>query len=265
MVEESNEREQRDEAHQPPEDGDQVDPDLLELASEKRRGSILRPVLFVTVIWFGASIIGDWQSELEYFFSSSEPADVGSVTDFASERAQKGEDWESPLTHNRYSALEGVPSRRAQSDSYRFFKLVGGHVYVEVSREDADKSELEREFDDKKGEVDRTYFEGAGRAVNLSKTAERYRGLREYYYERYGTVFCDTEIAEEHREKIQKRAAQGDEESAEEPECVEGYLIEADVEPADHWWYVALAGLIGVFMLLNVWWLIRWIRDFFRA
>ncbi|MFW5967813.1 MAG: hypothetical protein ACOCV2_09860, partial [Persicimonas sp.] len=108
-------------------------------------------------------------------------------------------------------------------------------------------------------------FNGAGRAVDLSKTQERYRGLREYYFERYGTVFCDTEIAEQQAEAAKKAAAQAGEDEVEEPECVRGYLIESDVSPSSHWWYLVMTVLIGVFILLNVWWLFRWIRDFFRA
>lgn len=265
MVDESNEQKPPLEDDEPRQEEEPVDEELIELATEKRRGSILRPILFITVIWFGASIIGDWQTELEYFFSSSDPVEVGSVTDFAAERAKDEENWEPPIPHNRYVSLEGVPSRRAQSESYKFFKLVGDHVYVEVSREDDGKSELEREFDNEKGDTDRTYFEGAGRAVDLSKTQERYRGLREYYFERYRTVFCDTEIAEQQAEEARKAATQGDEDEVAEPACVNGYLIEADVSPSSHWWYLALSVLIGVFILLNVWWLVRWIRDFFRA
>lgn len=233
---------------------DDVDEELLDLASSNRQGSLLRPILFLVVIWFGVSIIGDWQSQLSYFFSSSDPVEIGNVTEFAAKRAQDP-NWQPPIPHNRYVSVEGVPSKRARSNRYRFFKLVGGQVYVEVPHEDGDKSALEQEFGDKSGEIDRTYFEGAGRALHLSQLSERYQGLRSYYYQRYGTLFCGMQLPEK-----QQRAA-----DAANQECVEAYLVETEVEPFDHWWYVMLTALIGIFILLNVWWLYRWIRDFVRS
>ncbi len=234
---------------------EEIDPELLGLASSRRRGSILRPVLFAVVIWFGISIISDWHSELAYFFSSTDPVEIGSVTEFASKRAQDPT-WKPTIPHNRYVSVNGVPSRRSQSKRYRFFKLVGGQVYVEVPRKDADKTELERKSKSaKQGEIDRTYFEGAGRALRLSDVPKKYDGLRKYYFTRYDTRFCGMKLS-----KKLERAA-----DAAGNKCVDAYLIEGGVAPHDHWWYVALAALIGMFVVLNIWWLIRWVRDFTRS
>jgi hypothetical protein len=245
--------EPKNEAHDEQFD-DEVDEELLDLASSNRQGSLLRPILFLVVIWFGISIIGDWKSQLSYFFSSSDPVEIGSVTEFAAERA-KDPNWQPNIPHNRLVSVEGVPSKRARSTRYKFFKLVGGQVYIEVPNEESDKSALEQEFGEKSGEIDRTYFEGTGRALHLSKVSERYQGLRNYYYERYRTPFCGMQLPEK-----QQRAA-----DALGEECMEAYLIETDVEPLEHWWYLLLTVLIGTFILLNVWWLYRWIRDFVRS
>ncbi len=252
MVEESHNTEE----HHPNEldEEEELDEELLDLASSRRQGSLLRPILFLVVIWFGVSIITGWQTQLSYFFSSSEPVEIGSVTEFAAKRAQDP-NWEADIPHNRYVSLEGVPSRRAQSKRYKFFKLVGDHVYVEVPRDVEDKSELELEFQDKEGDVDRTYFEGAGRALRLSKVPGQYEGLRTYYYQRYNTHFCGMTLPER-----EKRAAE-----AAGEECVDAFLVEIEAEPRDHWWYLALSGIIGLFILLNIWWLFRWIRDFVRT
>ena len=247
MVEESNDNEYAEE----PVDDEEVDPELLDLASSKRPQSILRPILFGVVIWVGVSIIGDWQTPLAYFFSSSEPVEIGSVTEFAAKRAQDP-DWETPIPHNHYVSLEGVPSRRAQSERYRFFKLVGGHVYIQVARDNADESALEREFDKEEGDIDRTMFEGAGRALDLSQSPDQYQGLKKYYFERYRTYFCGMQLSDKAKAAV-----------ADQP-CVDAHVVEIGVEPTDHWWYVALSGLIGIFILLNIWWLIRWVRDFIR-
>jgi hypothetical protein len=232
---------------------DEVDEELLNLASSNRQGSLLRPILFLVVIWFGISIIGDWQTQLSFFFSSSDPIEIGSVTEFAAERAQDP-NWDPEIPHNRYVSVEGVPSKRARSKRYKFFKLVGGQVYVEVPHAEDDKTELEREFGDQAGEIDRTYFQGAGRALHVGEMQQRYQGLRSYYYQRYGTVFCGMQLSDK-----QQRAM-----DASGQECVDAYLVETDVEPLDHWWYVLLTALIGTFVLLNIWWLYRWIRDFVR-
>lgn len=258
MVEEPHNRE-HDEFF---EDDEDIDPELLDLAAPRRSGSILRPILFIVVIWFGVSIIGDWKTQLEYFFSSSDPVEIGSVTEFAAERAQDP-NWQPDIPHNRYVSVEGVPSRRATSKRYDFFKLVGGQVYVEVPREDADKDPLEREFDKEEGDIDRTYFEGAGRALHLSEVPEQYTGLRKYYFQRYNTYFCGMQLPEKLDRAAKAAAAEADPDA--EKQCVDAYLIETQVEPSDHWWYLALAGLIGVFILLNIWWLFRWIRDFIRT
>jgi hypothetical protein len=233
---------------------EEIDPELLNLASSGRRGSILRPILFGVVIWFGISIISDWSSQLQYFFSYSEPIEIGSVTEFAAERA-KDPEWEPDIPHNRFVAIDGVPSRRAQSERYKFFKLVGDHVYIEVPQDDDGKTALEREFDKEDTDVDRTYFEGTGRALHLREVPHRYQGLRQYYYERYKTMFCGMPYSE---------AARAEAETTEQ-ECVEGFLVQTDVRPSSHWWYLALTLLIGTFVLLNIWWLVRWIRDFIRS
>lgn len=230
-------------------DREEVDPELMELAGNTRRGSVLRPILFVAVIVLGISIISDWRESLAYFFSPSEPVHIGTVTDFPAKRAEDPS-WQPDIPHNRYVKVEGVPSRRSESKRYRFFKLVGGHVYVEWPRPEQDP--LEAEFGEKeKGDIDRTFFEGAGRAVHFSKMSERYQRFRAYYSERYGTNFCGV--------------ADGAKIEAADGECVEAYLIQGGVEPSDHWWHVLMAGVMGVFVVLNVWWLFKWLRDFFRA
>ncbi|QDG51113.1 hypothetical protein FIV42_10315 [Persicimonas caeni] len=254
MVEESHNTKEHDEQYDSAEfDDEELDEELLDLASSRRQGSLLRPILFIVVIWFGVSVISDWQTQLAYFFSSSEPVEIGSVTDFPAKRAQDP-NWEPEIPHNRYVSIEGVPSKRAQSKRYKFFKLVGDHVYIEVPRDIEDKTELELEFQNEKGEIDRTYFEGAGRALHLSKIPGQYQGLRSYYYQRYNTNFCGMQLPEKERRAAE---ATGD-------ECVDAYLVETQVKPSDHWWYLVLSGLIGLFILLNVWWLFRWIRDFVR-
>ena len=232
---------------------DEVDSDLLELAESRKRGSILRPILFVVVIWFGISIILDWRPELEYFFSSSDPYDVGAVTEFPDKRAEN-EDWEPQIPHNRYVSIQGIPSRRSRSERHRFFKLIGGDVFVEVeTNEESDPYADFTEEDPDPTRADRAYFEGEGRALRLSKVTHRYDGVRKFYLEKYNTRLCGGS------KSFRKLAGEI------VPECTEGYLIQADRGPKSFWHYLVFASLIGIFVLVNVYWLIRWVRDFVKS
>jgi hypothetical protein len=247
MAEEDNIEEQPEQTDQ-----DDIDPELLELAEPRRRKSILRPILFVAVIWFGISIIGDWRAELEYFVSPSEPVDVGAVQEFPEKRADD-ENWTPDIPHNRYVSVQGIPSRRAESERYRFFKLIGGDVFVEVPKEgEQDPYESMKEQAPDPTRNDRSYYQGSGRAMKLSDVSDRYNGVRSFYLKNYNIRLCGGS------EKFQELASEM------VPECTEGWLIQGERTPKSYWWYAALAALIGVFILLNIYWLGRWIYDFFR-
>ncbi len=274
---------------------DAPDPELVALAGSGRRPSILRPILMIAVIALGAWIISDWRAELEFFFSDSTPVDLGNATDFAIEKAEDP-DWTAPIPHNRYVEIEGIPTQRSQSAKYRFFGLVGAPIFIEQQRDDYIEDPIERELEgDAKGDVDRTIYQGAGRALKFSEIPQRYQGLRHYYASRYNIVFCESldergyrELEQIKRDAIvqqwrvdykdatpEERERRGltleptEEEIAQimasDPVCVEAWLIQDGVEPSDHWWHVAAAALFGLFMLFNVVMLVRWVRDFIRS
>jgi hypothetical protein len=273
---------------------DTVDPELMALA-EEGNDSVLKPLLMIAVIALGFWIVDDWREELEYFFSPSEPAEIGEVTDFASE-VMRDPNYEPPIPHNRFVKLSGIPSQRSMSERYMFFKLIGGEGYVEAEREDADMDPLERELEgEPKGDIDRVYFQGQGRALSFAKMPGRYNGVRRYYQTRYGTVFCE-QLDEQDREDLLQRKRDAiieqwleeyeslvdeagsadavdmkpkpsDEDIARimslDPVCVKAFLIQKDVEPGDHVWYLVLTAFFGGFMLFNLVMLVRWVRRFF--
>lgn len=264
----------------------EVDPELIALAEERDRGSALQPILFVSVIALGVWIIGDFWQDVRYFFTSSEPVDLGAATEMA--------DGDAPdLPHNRYVHIEGIPKRRSQGKSYRYFKFVGAPIYAAVPRENPDDT-LEEQLDDEPtGSVDRTYYEGKGRLVEFAEMPTRYSGVKQYYREQYRTRFCETlRDGEEQRLRERRRQlivdnwkdryeAASPEERREEgltrrpsdeeiddiledrPICTEAYLFRAGISPGDHWWYLLIASLFGGFVLVNVWWLVRWVFDLF--
>ncbi len=278
-------------------DPNQVDPELMELAQERSRGSLLRPILMVAVIFFGLSLLNDWRDQLGYFFTSSTPVELGSITDYPVEMAENPE-WKAPLIHNRYVTLGGVPTRRSQSEKYDYFKLVGAEVYVEAPREDLPQSAIQRVMTEdqpkKLSDTDRTFYRGTGRLVALPKTTDRYGGLRSYYTSRYDTRFCEqydergiAEIARSRREAIllnwaleyeratpEQRTKGGlhreptteemDDIFNSEPLCVNAYLFQEGTAPKNHWWNIALAVLIGCFVAFNAVNLVRWVIRFVK-
>lgn len=263
----------------------EVDPELIALAEERDRGSALQPILYVSVIVLGIWIIGDFQTEIEYYFSSTEPIDLGAATKMSDEDIAE-------LPHNRYVHLEGIPKRRSQGKTYRYFRFVGAPIYAAVPRENPDESIEEQLDDEPKGSVDRTYFDGEGRLVAFEKSPNRYSGLKNYYRKQYGTRFCEVlsdqqqRQLEERRRRLvvdnwreryeeaspEERSEKGltrkpTEEELEEiledrSICTRGYLFRAGVPPGDHWWYLLIVGLFGGFVLVNIYWLGRWAYDF---
>lgn len=277
---------------------DGEDPELMALAGEPGSQSILRPILMVIVLVLGAGIISDRKEELSYFFSSTQPLDLGSITEYPIKRANDPS-WKPQLPHNRYVKLEGIPSKRAINSKYKFMKLVGLDLYVEHRKgEDPNKSAIDKVVDEvnKKPEEgrDRDYFSGAGRLLAFNAMPQRYEGLKAYYRRHYNTSFC-VDLTEQQRQKIaqerkdlvlrnwkkrydaaseaeraaeqlteQPSPAQLEEVVTSEPICVDAYLVQAGVGPRDHWWYLALCGLIATFMLVDLVLLVRWIIRFLK-
>ena len=271
---------------------DEPDPELMALAGTGTRPSILRPILMIAVIVLGAWIISDWRGELEYYFSDSTPVQLGDAIDFAGD----DQDLAARLPHNRYVAINGIPTQRSQSARYRFFRLIGAPVFVEQARDDVIEDPLEREMaGDVKGDVDRTIYRGSGRLLKFSEMPERYFGLRHYYRVRYNITFCEeltpqkyVEIerrkrdaivaqlrnefaeAEPEERELRKLTAEPspalvDELMADDPVCVEAWLLQDEHPPSKHLWFLVATLLFASFMLFNVAMLVRWVRAFLRA
>jgi len=268
----------------------EIDEELMDLAEESTP-SILRPLLMVGVILMAFWVINDWREELSYFFSDSSPVAVGDVLEFAD--SSKNPEWSPPIPHNRLVSLEGIPTQRSISSRYRYARLVGGWVFVEEKLPAEEAARFDRGEKDQ-GDADRTYFQGKGRAMEFSQVPGRYNGLRDYYRTRYGIEFCETLTPQAERALNARRrdiireewkreysAASAEErisqsltpqpldEEVEEilknnPLCQKAYLIQVDVQPKDHIWYVVASALFALFALVNLFLLVRWIRAFFR-
>ncbi|MEM1347399.1 MAG: hypothetical protein AAGI01_02510 [Myxococcota bacterium] len=276
------------------EGADEADPELVGLSAKGGRGSILRPILMIGVLVMGAWILSDWQEELAYLWSPSEAIEIGAVDEFPAKAAEQ-KNWSPDIPHNRYVSVSGVPVRRSISERYKYFKLVGGEVYIEQPREDYGRTTLEKELDGPpKADVDRTMFFGSGRAISFAAMPERYRRFRQYYDVNYNTTFCvdlsARELAQLERQRrdavrtmwrkqyeeatLQERAkkkltpdptvAEIEEALSAQPACVHAWLIQVDKTPASHWWYLALSFIFVGFMLVDLVFLVRWITRFVK-
>ncbi|RAL21250.1 hypothetical protein DL240_14080 [Lujinxingia litoralis] len=272
-----------------------VDEDLMSLARRRQQGSVLQPILNLLVIAVLFSVVNDWRSEIAYFFESSEPVALGEVTAWPSKHRENPE-WAPPVEHNSFVSLEGVPSRRSEGGDWEFFKLVGGDIYVQREGRLAGLSALEKEVaTDEAGDNDRTYYEGQGRLLSFASSGERLAGLKRFYGERYGEHFCEDydqagldELAERRREVITRnwteryRQASAEEREAKgwteyptaaevqevfesQPLCVNAYFVQSGTRPVDHWWYVVMAALMGLFGAYNAYRVVRWARGWVQG
>ncbi|MEC9397174.1 MAG: hypothetical protein VYE40_18135 [Myxococcota bacterium] len=296
-VEEFDGEDSEDQLEAWPWDDDEVDPELVELGDAPVRDSVLRPILMLMVLVMGCFILSDWQEELAYFFSAKEAVQIGSVTDFPEKRAADPE-WSPQMPHNRYVEVSGIGESPSLSKRYKYFKLIGGEVYIETLRDDAEASELEKlqKTGNERGDEPAEYFrfEAKGRALSFAAMPKRYATLRQYYSRYYNTTFCvdldegtRTQLERQQRDMItqiwkerydgasaaerEKRGLtqtpteeQVRERMEQRPVCVDAWLIQAHKSPTDHWWYLALASVFALFMLVDLIFLIRWIVRFLQ-
>ena len=280
----------------------EFDEELLELTRERSRGSVLRPILMLLVIVFVGSVINDWRDELTYFFSSSDPIEMGDVADFPVFAAQDP-DWEPPVQHNRYVSLEGMPTRISRGGEQEFFRLIGGEFYVQRKLDEEAIARAEQKLPSRQdlmglggmAEGDRFRYQGEGRLMSFAAAPERFRGLKAHYGERYGTRFCE-DYSDRQRQELERQrlevvrsnwsvryqnateeerqrrslTPEPKEEELEDllqrnPVCVHAYLIHDGQRPVDVWWHVLFSALLAALMVFNAVKLVKWFRDWFRV
>ena len=278
---------------------DEFDEELFELTKTRERGSVLRPILMITVISLVIWVIYDWQDELAYFFSSSEPVELENVADFSLRKAEEP-DWDPPVGHNQYVSLSGVPMRISSSEKYEIFRLMGAEIYVQ--REIGEERMRE---DDKPPShlaggvlpVDeyRQPYSGSGRMISFAAAPQQVAGVKSFFGEHYGTRFCEdysqARIEDMERRELQqfrvrweRRYQEADEEQrqqrgltpepdsaqeerylAENPVCVDAYLVRDGQRPRDQWWHLVFSAFLAIFALFNAYKLVEWFRRWLRA
>ena len=48
------------------------------------------------------------------------------------------------------------------------------------------------------------------------------------------------------------------------PVCVDAYLVHDGQRPFDHWWYVLFSALLSIFVIFNLFKLVRWFKEWLR-
>lgn len=264
------------------EDFPEVDP---ELESLRPQINWFRPFLMILVMVFSVYVSTKFEEELTFFFSPSEPVDVGNLTENAS-----NSDAPLDIPHNRVVRVSGVPAHEHTSISCsasppsRFFKLVGAPVYIQNPLGD-DVSAIACEAERKAGDV----FEEApfldevvGRAVSFGQTrSDKYEGFKRFYEQTSGVLFCSSmnEARREARINMlrqllrEKHKAQHGEypseaalqkELSQETLCQHAFLIQGEVMPSDYWPYLVAVIILGLIALWNLVALVLWVRRLLR-
>lgn len=277
---------------------DDFDRELLDLVQTRKRGSVLRPILMVLVIVVVSSVIFDWSDEIAYFFSSSDPLELGDTTTFSS-RAAEDPEWEPAVEHNRYVSLTGLPTRISRGGKYEFFRLVGAEIYVQRELDPEEIDEEPSTVPERPGpglpiDEHRQRYEGEGRLIAFANAPDRVAGLKEHYAEHYNLRFCedytDRQLEDLRQQQLetmhtrwrqryeqtdeQRRAELGlepiptEEEErdylANRPVCVDAYLVHDGQRPIDQWWYVLFSALLIAFMIFTAFKLVRWFQDWLK-
>ncbi len=208
---------------------------------------------------------------------------------------------ESVLPHNRFVRLRGItePGIEPEGGGYTFYMIRGAPVYV-MMPDDSGQSTREEMMNEAKRmtladlqdagqsrEIDTT-----GRLIDMSRMPNRFEGFKKFFKEKFGVEFCSMYSASELQRRKERRReivreqlrmayeeaspeereqrglksapteSQIDRAMKDEKICEQAYLFRAGQTPKSFWWYAALLGLYGLFMALNGWWLIKWIRAF---
>jgi hypothetical protein len=206
------------------------------------------------------------------------------------------------LPHNRYVHLTGItePGIEPEGGGFVFFMLRGAPVYVMAPKEGGGgrkemiQAAKKMTLADLQNAGQSQAINMKGRLIDLSRMPKRFGGFKRFFGKKFGVDFCsvftDAEIErrrERRREVVRERlrlesTASPDEKAggkqapgrgavteeavdramASEKICEQGYLLRGAQTPWSFWWYVAALGLYGVFMLMNAWWLVRWVQAF---
>lgn len=247
---------------------DFVDPEFADLSAPP---GLLQPILVLLVLGLVGFLAWQYRGELAYSVSSGEPIVVGDVS---SATADGGAFSQTRLPENRYVTLEGLGVQRVVAGDREYRRLLGSHVYVQRASDGTEADDVTF-GQDAQARGARQLIEASGRLVPAKLVPRQLRAVFDYYSRHYGVRFCGIPTpAEILRYKQSEREAaalafrqeHGREPTPDElegiagPECVDGYLFQADRSPADFRVYLILYAGFAIVVIVSIVMLARWAR-----
>ena len=182
------------------------------LYKERRKLTPIRTLLMLGVVGFVPWYIAGERQNIEYFFSSSDPIDLGIADTYR--LADDGEvATAQDFTDNRYVKIQGIPIRHTgiqvkenpvmPRTKKLIYQLMGSSIFVEEDMKDskyaAFMSQTSTAFNPNQI-LEPLSVEGRLRRFDTAD-AKRYAPVRDYYSKKYGTVFCEGMSDAERKQK----------------------------------------------------------------
>ncbi len=179
---------------------------------KNKRPSMFGMLLMVGVVCFVPWYTWSQREDLEYFFSSSEPIDLGSAQEYRiTDNGQVGKSQEFP--DNRYVTVHGIPIRQiaikskddvlSRSTEKLVYQLLGSGLYIQEEKENSrfasfmSNTSATLTINQNAQEIS---VSGRLRRFDTEE-AVKYAPIRDYYSKSYGTFFCESLSPAERKRK----------------------------------------------------------------
>lgn len=199
-----------------PQAGGDIDEDAVRAirAEWKSQNKIKRLTPFNTLLMLGVLGFVPWyiwgeRQDIAYFFSSGEPADLGRADSYAMEIDVPKPEY----PDNRYVRVRGIPIRQVGISSRSgpiggsviklVYQLMGSPVYIEELAKDSKYADfISKTTSSFSPDATVEPVDIVGRMRRFDADAsQKYVPVRNYFSEKYGTVFCENMSAAERKRK----------------------------------------------------------------
>jgi len=254
---------------------DYVDPDLERLGGDPGHAQV---IMLGMLAAFAIFLATQYLGELRYYFSPTEPIDLGEI-DEISLRDDLFEEGMLTLPSNRYVSLVGITERRSHARKRIFYKLVGAHIYVQSDEVDERPRILRHESltVSPTEESYRAIHETPGRLIAFEDLPGRYQGVVRHYGDNYRTHFCGYEPSAEVRAYMLATRGRVEMTLLDElgrpptPEelddrlgptnrCQHGYLVISGMAPRDYAYVLYIYAALGLVLIGCLVFMVRWFR-----
>ena len=189
-------------------------------AEWKRQKKNQRPSGLAFLLLVGVTVFVPWyvyqnRDDIAYFFSSTEPVNLGDAQAYRLlGKGEQGTGVQESFEDNRYSEISGIPIHHigiqkkenffSSSEQMLVYEMMGSSVYVQEPMKDSKFASFMSQTSTQFGanaQLEPLKIRGRLRRFD-SSDAKRYRQIRAYYSQKYGTVFCEEMSDAEARRKV---------------------------------------------------------------